>query len=141
MGIAKWALAIGIAYVFAGVGGSFLSGEVVELETRDPRGGALHTSLWIVDLSGDVWLRANNPDAVWLSRLRADPEVTLIRDGERSQRRALIVDGVEERIDHGLRAKYGRADEVLAYFRDPDDSVVIRLDEVPDADRWSEAYP
>ena len=141
MQFAKWALALLVVYLLASVGVTFATSEVATVETRDVRGGALQTSVWVVDLSGDVWIRASFPDAMWLSRLREDPNVTLIREGERSQRRALIVDGVQERIDQGMRAKYGRADEAFAYLRNPYESVVIRLDAVAEADRWSEAYP
>ncbi len=141
MVIARWAVVLGLFYVVAGVGVDFLSGEVAELETGDPRGGALQTSVWVVDLSGEVWIRATNPDALWLARLRADPDVRLLRDGVRSPRRALILDDFDDQIALAMREKYGRADAVMAWMRDPGDYVSIRLEPLRESDRWSESYP
>lgn len=141
MVIARWAVVLGLFYVVAGVGVDFLSGEVAELETGDPRGGALQTSVWVVDLSGEVWIRATNPDALWLARLRADPDVRLLRDGVRSPRRALILDDFDDQIALAMREKYGRADAVMTWMRDPGDYVSIRLEPLRESDRWSESYP
>ena len=141
MVIVKWAAVLGLLYIAVGTGTPFLSAETLDLETSDPRGGALQTSLWVVDVGGDVFVRATDPEALWLGRLRSQPDVRVLRDGVRSPRRALIVEGVDEKVDHAMREKYGRADEALAWLRDPADFVVIRLDPVRDADRWAEHYP
>ena len=141
MPMAKWALGVALVYVFAAIGSSFLSSEVVTVETRDERGGTLTTSLWVVDVSGDTWVRATDPDALWLERLRANPQVAFVRDDDRSERRALIVDGVARKIDTAMREKYGRADQIAALFRDPGESVVVRLDAADGSSRWGEVYP
>jgi len=141
MGIAKWAAVLGLAYAVAGVGTSFLSAEVADLHTTDGRGGGLQTSVWVVDVAGDLWIRATDPEALWLARLHANPDVELVRDGHRVPCRALILDGVDERVDAAMREKYGRADELVAWVRDPGEFVAIRLDRVPAGDRWSEWPP
>ncbi|MEM9175404.1 MAG: hypothetical protein AAGC67_09220 [Myxococcota bacterium] len=136
MVVLKWAAALGFVYVVGGVGTSFLSAETVELETHDPRGGALQTSLWVVDVNGDTWIRATDPEALWFTRLRAAPDVRILRDGVRSARRAVIASGFEDRVEEAMREKYGRADELLAWLRDPDDFVAIRLDATGELDAW-----
>ena len=141
MRIAKWAVVIALGYAIGSVGTSFLESEVARVETRDGRGVALQTSVWILDEAGDVWIRASFPDAAWLARLRENPEVTLIRDGRRSQHHARIVRGVTRRIDAGMRAKYGRADEAFELLRDPRRAVVIRLDEFSGRHAWGGAHP
>ncbi|MCR9097655.1 MAG: nitroreductase family deazaflavin-dependent oxidoreductase [bacterium] len=138
---AKWAVALGIVYVVAGVGTSFLSAETADLHTTDARGGGLQTSVWVVDVTGDLWIRATDPEALWYARLRANPDVQLVRDGRRVPCRALIVDGFDDQVDEAMREKYGRADELIAWVRDPSEFVAIRLDPVRAADRWSEHYP
>ena len=52
-------------------------GEVVTLHTSDANGDLQQTQLWIVDIEGQRYLRAVDPDSEWLSRLRADPNVEL----------------------------------------------------------------
>lgn len=141
MVIAKWALALGLLYAAGGVTADFLSSEVVDLETSDPRGGALQTSVWVVDVGGEVWIRATEPEDLWFVRLQANPDVRLLRDGVRTSRRARIVDGFDDKVDDAMREKYGWADQVLAWLRDPADYVSIRLEPVSASDRWDEHYP
>ena len=55
-------------------------GEVVHLWTLDEEGRAHESDLWIVDVDGASFLRANGPDARWFVRLQANPRVTVERD-------------------------------------------------------------
>ncbi|MEZ4281837.1 MAG: hypothetical protein R3F21_19715 [Myxococcota bacterium] len=102
-------------------------GETVELETVDDRGTSFFTTLWVVDLHEQPWLRAGDPEAAWLQRLERDPEVFLVRDGERVAYRAEIEAGSAERVNAAMREKYGRADQVVAVLHDPARVVAIRL--------------
>lgn len=104
-------------------------GEVVTLETYDARGTMFSTSLWIVDLYGDEWLRASDPEAGWVGRLREASNVVLIRDGVRKGYRAEIVRDFGDRINDGMREKYGFADQLTSLLRDPEEVVAIRLEE------------
>jgi hypothetical protein len=55
-------------------------GELVTLSTE--KGGRLYsTQLWIVEIDGREFVRANRPSARWLARLRANPAVGLRRSG------------------------------------------------------------
>ena len=85
--------------IFYGVGlfvASEYGGEVVELDTYDARGNRFTTPLWVVDLHGEPWLRAGDPESAWLQRMRRNPEVEvhLKRDGQRTAYLAEIVDTV-----------------------------------------------
>jgi hypothetical protein len=102
-------------------------GEVVEIETVDVFGRSFSTSVWIVDLYSDTWIRANDPDAVWLQRLRINPSIKLTRNGVAAPFEAEVVDDFAERINEGMREKYGSADAIMAPLRNDDEVVVIRL--------------
>jgi hypothetical protein len=102
-------------------------GEVVTLETHDERGGKYETSVWIVDLYGDQWLRAGDSEATWLKRIRDYPEVHVTRFGEREVYRAEVDDDFSGRINDGMREKYGRADQLISTIHDDEEVVAIRL--------------
>ena len=114
-------------YFGAVLAASEFGGEVVELETHDVYGRTFHTSLWIVDLYGDTWLRATDPESVWVQRIRNDPAVFVIRNGVTVAYHAEIVDGFAKRINDGMREKYGRADQIIAPLRDEAVALAIRL--------------
>lgn len=121
------AILVTMGYLLAIPIASEFGGEVVQLETRDERGGNYATSLWIVDAYGDVWLRAGDPGAAWLQRLRRDPQVFVTRNGTRQAYRAEIVEDFADRINDAMRDKYGWADEVIAMIHDSDEVVAIRI--------------
>lgn len=102
-------------------------GETVELETIDERGTSFFTTLWVVDLHEEPWLRAGDPEAAWLQRLRREREVFVVRDGERRPYRARVDEESAERVNAAMREKYGRADQIVALLHDPAQVVAIRL--------------
>ncbi|MAG29841.1 MAG: hypothetical protein CL908_02985 [Deltaproteobacteria bacterium] len=116
-----------IVYLLALVAASEFGGEVVELETHDFRGGKYTTSLWIVDMYGDAWLRAGDPESTWLKRIREDPHVFVTRAGQKAPYRAEIVDGFSSRINAQMREKYGPAETLISTIHDADEVVAIRL--------------
>ena len=60
---------------------SIPKGEVVTLVTTDAEGEEHHTQIWVVELDGALYIRCTSPDAGWLARLRAHPDVSLVRGG------------------------------------------------------------
>ncbi len=102
-------------------------GEKVELETLDDRGTSFFTTLWVAELHEQPWLRAGDPEATWLQRLRGDPQVFLIRDGERKEYRAEVSDEDVSRINEAMREKYAWADQIVSLIHDPEAVVAIRL--------------
>ena len=115
----------GVGILVASEGG----GEVVTLETYDARGTMFSTSLWIVDAYDDAWLRAGNPEAGWLERLRVTPEIVVTREGVRKGYRAVVVRDFAAKINQAMREKYGLADQLLSTLHDPDEVIAIRLEE------------
>ena len=116
-------------------------GEVVEVETYDPRGISFRTSAWIVEGNGGHWLRAGAEEATWFQRLRARPEIHVTRDGVRAAFRAEVAPGALPRVNVWMREKYGRSDELIAFVRDPADATAIRLVPNSRGRSWGEQYP
>ena len=104
-------------------------GETVQLETLDERVGAFFTTLWVVDIHEEPWLRAGDPESTWLKRLRVHPEVFLIRNGERKPYVAEVAEFESGRINYLMREKYGYADQIVSLLHDPDEVIAIRLAE------------
>ncbi len=124
-------LVLAVGFVGAIYAASELGGELVVLHTRQGNDEAT-TRLWVVDDSGFAWLRAGTPESGWLKRIGANPEVTVERDGETLQFRAVPVRDpvVRDRIHALMRAKYGFADRMVSVIRDGTLSVAVRLDPV-----------
>jgi len=129
----RWIVAVvvvlAVAYVGLMVGASELAEEVVVLRTFDAQGAAHETSLWIVeDADGALWLRAGMPSSSWLERLRARPDVELVRAGTTALYTATPVPEERERIHALTRERYGIADRIISALRDGSQSVPVRLD-------------
>ena len=105
-------------------------GEVVHLITLDDEVGEQEADLWIVDLDGVLFLRANQPDVRWLERLRANPRVRLERGDVVSAYRAVPLSDEEtrNRVHRAMSEKYGFADVAWNWMTNRADSVAIRLD-------------
>jgi len=105
-------------------------GEVVTLTTQDGGGATYDTQLWIVEVEGRLYLRSAAPDAGWLVRLRARPEVVLERDEEKLAYRAVPLDAGETAaaVNHAMEAKYGATDRFYSRLFPRERAVVVRLD-------------
>jgi len=107
-------------------------GEVVTLVTRDAERDH-RTHVWIVDVEGQVYLRANQPDALWLERLRARPEVEIVDHvgPEKEPRRYYaVIDPdpiLRERVNRAMAEKYGFADRVWGRLGIRSRTVPVRL--------------
>jgi len=127
-------LAVGIAVAVIVIASNSLDeGEVVTLVTKSDNGLAYDTQLWIVDWSGQLYLRVGSPHAHWLERLRANPQVTLKRGAETLAFTALPKDDSETReaVNDRMAAKYGYADRLWGYLGDRRRSVPILLEPRP----------
>lgn len=102
--------------------------EIVTLFARGPSEDH-YTRLWIVDGHEHTWVRAERPDRIWLEAVRANPNVTLWRDGRSEHMRAVVWNGngATDHVDRLFRAKYGVLD-AIAGFLWRRDSVPIRLE-------------
>lgn len=96
--------------------GTYVAGEQTEvavLRTRDATGAPHDTKLWIVDVDGAAWVRVARPERQWFQRLRAEPEIELVRDGAEPRRMRATPDPTLEtkaRLDRAFREKYGLVD-------------------------------
>jgi hypothetical protein len=104
-------------------------GEVVTLSTRGSDGERYETQLWVIEEGGDLYLRAHFARAMWLARIRNQPEVDL-RRGEASQSfLAGPVDDPEIRraVNRAMAAKYGLADRLASLVWNPKRSIPVQL--------------
>ena len=127
-------LAVGIAVAVIVIASNSLDeGEVVTLVTKSDNGAAYDTQLWIVEWNGQLYLRVGSPNAHWLERLRANPQVTLQRGGAALTFTALPKDDSETReaVNARMAAKYGYADRLWGYLGDRGRSVPILLEPRP----------
>ena len=87
----------------------FDEGEVVQLITTDENGNEFETGLWVVDLEGVSYLRAESKDAAWIERIRERPDVQLDRAGRRTHYRAIPIgdDDTRESVSRAMAEKYG----------------------------------
>jgi hypothetical protein len=118
-----------LVYLVAILAASEWGGEVVALETFDVRGRRLETSVWIVQMQGDLWLRASDPKSAWLQRIRTEPAVFVTRRGKRTAYQTEIFEDYASWINRAMREKYGWADQLISTMpmRAADEVVAVRL--------------
>ncbi|MAE93543.1 MAG: hypothetical protein CL910_02675 [Deltaproteobacteria bacterium] len=82
-------------------------GEVIVLRTTDARSRAYDTRLWIIDHAGVSWLGAGRSRS-WYRRLLAQPEVTIVREGDARCHRAVPVEevAVRDEVFEKMERKY-----------------------------------
>ena len=138
------ALAAGAAIVLVVVGVLWVDeGEVVTLTTLDDQGRSSVTGLWIVEIDGEVYLRAGSRHAKWLERVRARPEVELTRDGVTQKVRATPIEDAALRnaVSWAMRDKYGFIDAVLVRIIDHSEAVPILVEPLALAESAGEGAP
>ncbi len=106
-----------------------LVGEVVTLHTRGADAEWETTPLWIVEIDGSEYLRAGQPEGSgWVTRLRANPEVRLERDGQLREVR-LIADGSQlQLVNQKMSERYGWADDFVGLMGDRSGSLPFRIE-------------
>jgi hypothetical protein len=107
----------------------FDEGEVVTLITMDAGGNHYETSLWVVDLEGLAFVRAQSSSPPWLDRIREISEVKLDRSGRHTDHHAIPIDDekVREAVNQLMAEKYGCFEKVSQWFRDYSRSIPIQL--------------
>lgn len=102
------------------------SAEVVVLTSQGPD-GATETRLWVVDLDGVQYLRAS-PGSGWYERLLANPDVTLVRDGQSGRYRAETRPALASEVNDLMQAKYGWRDSYIdLLLGGRDDAIAVAL--------------
>ena len=126
-------LAIGIVVGVLVLGALALDeGEIVSLSTEE--GGRFYsTQLWIVEVDGREFVRANRPSARWLARLRANPAVGLRRSGaahgpsEPYWAEPTDDPALRARVDAEISSKYRFADRTWGRFADRAKAQLVEL--------------
>lgn len=112
-----WALAglLGLALAFLAV--QTLASErveVVELFTTDAAGERQTTRLWVIDDEGYQYLRVGADGSGWFTRLQANGQVEVRRDGESASYTVVQRPDKSERINAMMQAKYTWGDSFFA---------------------------
>jgi len=116
-------------------------GEVATLTTFGADGAEHQTQVWVVEgnglpagAPGEIFLRTG-PHARWLARLRAKPEVELVRGEVRLAYVAVVEESVAVRdsVNAAMDEKYGVPNRLMGRLFDARSSVPVRL--VPDPTR------
>ena len=126
-------LAIGAVIGFLVLGALLLDeGEVVTLFTQEA-GREHRTHMWIVEVDGREFVRANRPSARWLARLRANPAVGLRRSGaahgaaEPYWAQPIDDQALRARVDAEILRKYRFADRTWGRFTDRTKAQLVEL--------------
>ena len=138
------ALAAGAVIVLVVVGVLWVDeGEVVTLTTIDDQGHSSVTGLWIVEIDGEVYLRAGSPEVKWLERIRARPVVEITRDGVMQKVRATPIEDVALRkaVSWAMREKYGLVDAVIVRIIDHSQAVPILVEPLALGESEGEGAP
>jgi hypothetical protein len=131
-------LILGVLLAVVAIGSAWIDeGEVVQLTTYDAHANRHETDLWIVDVDGRRYVRADLPGADWLERLHARPEALLQRDGVEERVTARFVDdpAVREAVARAMAEKYGLLDQLTGVLRNEEVVVPVDLEPTPTASR------
>lgn len=129
---------LGLAVVATVLASTWIEeGEVATLVTFDAKDRPMVSRLWVVDIAGDAYVRAPNPEVRWLRRLRSQPIVHLSRGDGIVSVRGVPQPGaaVRDAVNAAMDRKYGRLERALEWLRDSSRSIPVRLDPVPSASR------
>lgn len=124
-------LAVVLALVFLAFAVEMIAaenGEVVVLRTSDDAGALQETRLWVVDEGGRPWLRAGHEGAGWFRRLRARPDVEIVRGDETLAVRAIPDPTAAARVNARMAEKYGWADAYIGTLFSREGAIPVRLD-------------
>ncbi|MBL4821222.1 MAG: hypothetical protein JKY98_09590 [Gammaproteobacteria bacterium] len=134
MKIVIWLLGslLAIAILFAGL--QWVASErveVVDLHTLNESGEEMVTRLWIVDDEGFSYLRVGADSSGWFSRLQANGEFNVTRNGETATYTAVLREDKSEHINSLMQDKYTWGDTIIGYmFGSRDGSVPVELHRV-----------
>jgi hypothetical protein len=87
--------------------------EVVELHALDEAGEVVVTRLWVADHDGKQYLRVGSDGSGWFSRLEANPEIQITRNGETKNYTAIPDPTKSEAVNAAMQAKYTWGDTVI----------------------------
>jgi hypothetical protein len=110
---------------------SELGGEVVVLHRNSSNEPLDRVRIWIVEDTTGTWVEHGGADATWIARLKADPSVTIERNGAPATYQGQADPHAHDRYHQLRREKYGFADEVVEMAsggHDACDGIPVRLE-------------
>lgn len=126
-----WAVGVVILLLVGLIGLQIVASErveVVELHTIDAEGEEQTTRLWIVDDEGYSYLRAGDDGSGWFSRLQANGEFELTRNGETRRYEAVLRHDKSALINQLMQEKYTWGDSVIgAMLGSRENSIPVEL--------------
>ena len=98
--------------------------DTVEVLTIDEDGEARATTVWLLVLEGEAYLRTS--DTTWGGNVQRNPEIALRIDEEEIPVRAAFVSDPDARarVTRGFREKYGFMDRLTDLFRSRDPKIM-----------------
>jgi hypothetical protein len=112
---ARRLIAIVLSGLFLIALGTYIAGEQTEvavLRTYDDAGAPYDTKMWIADVGGTPYVRIGRAGRSWGERLKAHPDVELLRGGATLPCSASVVtdERLQHAIDDAFAVKYGWVD-------------------------------
>ncbi|MBT8146518.1 MAG: hypothetical protein KJN90_06655 [Gammaproteobacteria bacterium] len=90
--------------------------EVVELHTLDENDEQVTTRLWVVDDDGFQYLRVGADGSGWFSRIEANDNFQITRNGNTATYTAELRPEKRERINQLMQDKYTWGDTLIGYL-------------------------
>ena len=100
--------------------------EVVEVKTLDNKGEVATTRLWIIDHEGKQYLRAG-ADSGWYLRMKANPNITMTRDGKEAQYHAVERKHLVGVVNVKMNEKYTWGDDVIGAMTGKEEAIPMEL--------------
>ena len=114
-----WVLGILVAISVLVTGLQYLASErveVVELHTLDENGEQVTTRLWIVDDEGYQYLRVGADGSGWFSRIEANDDFQVTRNGTTATYTAELRPEKSVRVNQLMQDKYTWGDTLIGYL-------------------------
>lgn len=90
--------------------------EVAELHTLDENGEQVTTRLWVVDDEGYQYLRVGADGSGWFSRIEANDNFQVTRNGNTATYTAELRPEKSDRINQLMQDKYTWGDTLIGYL-------------------------
>jgi hypothetical protein len=87
--------------------------EVVDLLTTDEAGEPVTTRLWMVDDGGYQYLRVGADGSGWFSRIQANGEFQVTRNGSAASYTAVLRQDKSQKINDLMQEKYSWGDSLI----------------------------
>jgi hypothetical protein len=130
MKIAGWFVGIVLAAVLMFIAAERIASETAEVVILHTDDGAeqVTTRLWVADYDGSAWLRTGADGSGWYTRLTANPQIEVERDGRLASYTAVPEPSASDAVNARMLEKYGWRDRFIGMIvGGREGSIAIRL--------------